>query len=493
MEHQNKQSNTDSRILPFDPIVVVQDVLKRWLVIVLAVMMTGVGVYILTDLSYAPVYTSTTTFVVSSRGSSSTVYSNLSSTSTLANVFEELLNSSLMRKTILAEIDSGSFDGTITAATIADTNLINVSVTASDPRTAFQVSQAIIDHHEGLTYQIVDDTTLEVLQAPTVPTAPANSTNAMARANKLATITAAAVTAALAVLSFMRKAVRSESEATKVLNCDCLGEIPHEQKHKTLLSRFSRRKTSILITNSATGFRFVENIRKLRHRVERMMHGKKVIMVTSLLENEGKSTVAVNLALSLSQKHSKVLLIDCDLRKPACYAILDQGEVPVQLCDVLDGNADLSSAILSDKMSSLHLLLEKRAMRNSGDMISSANMQSLLAQVRQEYDYVVLDLPPMAEVSDAESMMEYADASLLVVRQNIAAAPAVNKAIAALSDGNAKLLGCVLNNVYSTGLSSGQGYGYGYSYGYGYGYRYGRYGRYGHYGHYGHYGSNKSK
>jgi Mrp family chromosome partitioning ATPase len=90
----------------------------------------------------------------------------------------------------------------------------------------------------------------------------------------------------------------------------------------------------------------------------------------------------------------------------------------------------------------------------------------------------------MALVSDAEGMMELADASVLVVRQNKAKAGGINRAIATLEGGNAKLLGCVLNDVYATGLS-GDGYGYGYGYGYG---RYGRYGKYGYYGKYGHYG-----
>ena len=485
MDHQNKQNNMENRLLPFDPIVVVQDVLKRWLLIVMAAAVVGVGAYIHADLTYTPVYSATTTYVVTTRGNSSTVYTNLTTTTTLATVFEELLNSSLLHRTILAEIGSDSFDGAITASVIPDTNLVNIHVTASDPQTAFQVSQAIIDHHESLTYQVLDATLLEVLRAPSVPTAPSNSANAMGQMKKMAVLAAAFTTASLVLSSCLRKTVRSEHEAARVLTCDCLGEIPHEKKRKTLRAWLTRSKSSILITKPATSFRFVENVRKLRRRVERLAHDRKVIMVTSLLENEGKSTVAVNLAQSLAQKHAKVLLIDCDLRKPACHTILDMNEIPAQLCDVLSGKASAEDAIVHDKMSPLYLLLEQRAIYTSGDLIASGAMQQLLEKVREEYDYVILDLPPMAMVSDAESMMEYADASVLVVRQNIAAVPALNKAITALSGGKAKLLGCVVNDVSSSGLTTGQGYGYGY--GYGYKYRYGRYG------HYGHYGSKKSK
>ena len=467
-----KQMHKAGGILPFDPIVLLQDVVKRWLLILLAALMVGVGSYIWTDVNYEPTYRTTTTFVVTARGSSSTVYTNLSSTSTLASIFSDLLNSSIMRKTILEELGSASFDGTIQAKAIPETNLLTVTVTASDPRSAFLVAQAIVDHHEEVTYQVVDTVSLDVLQWPAVPAGPINYSAASGRMRSMAVYAAVAVTMLLALASFFRKSVRSGTEADEKLDCDYLGEIPHERKRRALLTRILRRKTSILITDPATSFRYVETIRKLRRRVERLMHGRRVLMVTSLLENEGKSTVAVNLALALAKKHSKVLLIDCDLRKPACHAILEHKELSCGLKDVLEGKAALADAIFCEKKSNLHLLLEAKGSPNSGDLIGSRQMAQLLQQVRQEYDYVILDLPPMAEVSDAESMMEHSDASLLVVRQNVAVVPAINKAVASLDGGKAKLLGCVLNNVYSTRMFSGEGAGYGY--GYGRGYKYGR-------------------
>ena len=472
MEQNNKKFTSDSSFMQFDPIVIVQDVLKRWLIILLAALVVGVGTYIKADMEYSPVYRTTTTFVVTSRGASTTVYSNLSSTSSLASVFTELLNSSLLRKTILEDIGEVSFDGTINASVISETNLITVTVQASDPRTAFLVSEAIIDHHEELTYQIVDSVSLEVLQKPAVPVSPVNSPNASSQMKKMMLLTAIAAMGIIAVMSYMRDSVRSGKEARAKLDCDYLGEIIHEEKYKTLISRIRHKKTSILITNPITSFSFVETMRKLRHRVVQLMNGDKVLMVTSLLENEGKSTVAVNLALSMAKKHSRVLLIDCDLRKPACHALLEQKNVNTGLRDVLLGKANLSDALVKERKTGLYMLLEKRGDKNSGDLISSEKMQALLRWARKEFDLVVLDLPPMAAVSDAESMMELADATLMVIRQNAAAAPAINKAIASLDSGKAKLLGCVLNNVYKTSLSlpsAGGAYGYGKYNRYGYG------------------------
>ncbi|MBQ8830102.1 MAG: polysaccharide biosynthesis tyrosine autokinase [Oscillospiraceae bacterium] len=485
MEHSNEYNSVQSAALPFDPIVIVIDVLKRWLLIVLAALIVGVCTYIAVDAAYKPIYQTNTTFVVTNRSSSSTVYSNLSSANSLATVFTDLLNSSILHKTIAGETGITNFDGTVTAAVIPETNLITMKVAASDPRTAFLVTRAIIEHHEELTYQVVGGISLEVLQSPSVPSAPVNRSNAAGQMKRMMLIAAVGMCIVIAWYSYTRDKIRSEREVRRKLDCSCLGEIPHEDKYKTLRARIKRRKTSILITKPATGFRFTEAVRKLRQRVEQRMGDGNVLMVTSLLENEGKSTIAVNLALALAKKHGNVLLIDCDMHKPACHMLLEQKNVEKGLRDVLAGSVKLADTVRQYKNTNLYLLLERKSNLSSGDLLASERMQALINWAKNEFDYVVLDLPPMSVVSDAETVMELADASILVVRQNMSTARGINKAIAALDSGKAKLLGCVLNNTYSTFLYSGQGSRYG-VYG-----KYGKY-RYGHYGNYGVKASDKS-
>ena len=461
MEKTKEFYISESGLLPFDPIVLLQDVLKRWLLILLAAVTVGVGSYIAADMSYKPTYRTNAVFVVTTKGSSTSVYSNLTSTSNVATLFTELMTSSLMRKTVMQEMGVSYLDATITSSVIPNTNLMNLTVTAPDPRTAFLTAQALIEHHESLTYTIVDGIIMEVLQYPSVPSAPSNYANASSQMKKMAILAGAAAAVALAVWSYMRDVVRSGHEARQKLDCDYLGEIPYEKKYKTLGSRLSRRKTSILINNPVTGFRYVENIRKLRRKVEQHMDGGKVVMVTSLLENEGKSTIAVNLALAMAQKHSSVLLIDCDLRKPACHAILEQKKFGAGIKELLQEKASLAESVLQYKNTNLYTLFARKAEQNIGDMIASHRMEVLLDWARKNFDYVVLDLPPMAAASDAEGMTELADASVLVVRQNVASASALNKAVAGLEGKRAKLLGCVLNGAVSSGLTSGDGYGYG--------------------------------
>lgn len=465
MEKTNELHTTVSGLLPFDPIVLVRDVLKRWLIVLLAALMVGVSTYIVKDASYAPVYKTNTVFVVTSKGSSTTVYNNLTSTSNVASLFTELMNSSIMRKNVMAQMGVSSLDATISTSVIPNTNLLTMTVSSSSPRTAFLTAKTLIETHETLTYTIVDGIVMEVLQYPTVPLKPVNSAGGMAAMKRSAVLAAAVTVLALGFLSFMRNAVRSGNEAQKKLDCEYLGHIPHEKKNKTLSSMLKRKKTSILIDNPVTSFQYVETIRKLRRRVEQHMGSGQVLMVTSLLENEGKSTVAVNLALSLAQKHNRVLLIDCDLRKPACHNILDHKQFACGIKEVLQGKANLADAVLRHQSTRLYLMLAKKGDQTAGDLIASERMRILLDWARKNFDYVVLDLPPMAAAADAEAMTALADASIMVVRQNEAVAPALNKAMSSLEGRKAKLLGCVLNNVHTSRISSGGGYGYGYGYG----------------------------
>ena len=143
MDKTNELHTTVSGLLPFDPIVLVRDVIKRWLIILLAALMVGVGTYIVKDAAYVPVYKTNTVFVVTTRGSSTTIYNNLTSTSNVASLFTELLNSSIMRKNVMAEMGVSSLDASISTSVIPNTNLLTMTVSSSSPRTALYTAYSL--------------------------------------------------------------------------------------------------------------------------------------------------------------------------------------------------------------------------------------------------------------------------------------------------------------------------------------------------------------
>lgn len=465
-------------LLSFDPAVVLLDVLRRWYLILAAALLAFMAAYVVAEQTYEPQYTTSTTFVVSMQQSSATVYQNLSATSSLATMFSQVLNSSLLRGIVNESLAPARFEGSITATAIAETNLLTMRVTAGDPCTAFLATRAVIERHSEVSYQVMGDIVLEVLQQPTVPTAPSNPLNAASLAKKMALLAAAATALAIGVYFALRDSVRSAAEARRKLDCRVLAELRHERKYHTLRVLLRHKKSSILITSPLTSFGYSETVRTLRRKVEQHMpEGGRVILVTSALENEGKSTVAVNLAFSLAQKRRRVLLLDGDLRKPACAKILELpwrggGTVAAARGEIAPAEAVQPYA----EGMTLELLLEGRASRASAEVAASEGMAALIAWARAHYDYVVLDTPPMLAGPDAECLADLADASMLIVRQGQADTQLLSNALEVLHAARAKLLGVVLNNCYASLLTEQGGYGYG---------KYGRYGGYGKYGHYG--------
>ena len=474
-----QSQHAKSTLLRYDPIVVLRDVLQRWYLVVAVFLLVGAAARTGLELSYRPVYTTNTTLVVTSRSSTTSVYQNLSRTSELAGVLTEVLNSSILRDKMLEELQMDSFDGSISAAPVGATNLLTVKVTASDPRTAFLVNRCIIENHSIVSAQVLGDVTLDVLQNPKVPLSPSNYNDSIHQSRLLAGAAAVAACVLLGFLSCTRDVVRSRREAPEKLDCHCLAEIGHERKFKTLRSHLHRQKSSILLTKPNVSFRFTESFQKLRRRLElRMGKEHKVVLVTSILENEGKSTVVANLALSSALAGRKTLLIDCDLRKPACYKIFHHPEFSGSTTDVILGRRKLCDAVWTDPISELDLLLERKASASASSYIHDNGLAAVLEEARKQYDIIIIDTPPMSVAPDAETVAALCDGALLVVRQNSAPAIQINRAISSMKAVGAPVYGCVLNNVRSSGLGRA-GHGV---YGYGYGH-YGSYKAYGNYQH----------
>ena len=207
--------------------------------------------------------------------------------------------------------------------------------------------------------------------------------------------------------------------------------------------------------------------------------------MTSSLQSEGKSITAANLAISYAQTDRKVLLIDCDLRRPKMSRLLKVSNT-VGLSNVLLEPFLLDTAIVSTGLPNLDVILSGDIPPNPSELLSSPRMARLLAEMRKRYDFIILDTPPINMVIDAVVLAPNTDGVLFVVRSGQSERGAVIHAVEQLEYAKAKILGFVLNDVELESTN----YGYGkYRYK-----RYGRYGRYGYgkYGHYGKYGYGKS-
>ncbi|MBU3134083.1 CpsD/CapB family tyrosine-protein kinase [Clostridium gasigenes] len=190
-----------------------------------------------------------------------------------------------------------------------------------------------------------------------------------------------------------------------------------------------------------------ESYRTLRTNLQYSSFDKeyKVIVVTSSEPGEGKSTTAGNLAMSLAQGEKKVILIDCDLRKPSLHKRFKISNI-MGLSDVLIGREVIENAATRYKKN-ITVLTSGKIPPNPSEMLGSKAMTALLSELQGIFDYIILDTPPIQAVTDSQILGAKADGVILVVKAEKTKKESVQNSINLLKKVNAHIIGTVLNGV----------------------------------------------
>ena len=197
---------------------------------------------------------------------------------------------------------------------------------------------------------------------------------------------------------------------------------------------------------------------------------KKVIAITSCTPNEGKSTVSLNLALSLAEAKKKVILIDADLRNSTLLGKIHMVGEKEGLAYYLSGMASYDELICTTDHENLDMILTGGFPPNPAELLGDSSFKALLDRLRDEYDYVIVDTPPIGNVIDSAIIAESCDGLVMVVEANAISYRFAQRVKEQLEKTNCPILGVILNKVDPTA----QGYG-----------KYGQYGKYGRYGQHG--------
>jgi capsular exopolysaccharide synthesis family protein len=195
-------------------------------------------------------------------------------------------------------------------------------------------------------------------------------------------------------------------------------------------------------------FSVVESYKTLRTNLQFSMtkKGCNVVIITSTLPRDGKSTVAANIAVAFAQTDMRVLLIDADMRKPRLNKFFNIPAVP-GLSNILAGLSPVPEGVHSSEFKNLHVIPSGILPPNPAELLMSGAMEDLIAVMRLQYDLILLDTPPVNIVSDAVVVTKYADGVVLVVRHAVTTHPDIERAIKGLEFANAKILGIVLNAI----------------------------------------------
>lgn len=443
---------------------------KLWIPAIIVTAAFAVLFALRAKMNYTPMYQSRAMFTVSSGYSSDDIlsysyYYDNEAAKQLAAAFPYMLGTDVMNELVKNELGVSYINGSIRAEAVADTNLFILTVTSSDPQDAYDILEAVIASYPRVALYMVDYSQVIMKSEPTVPTAPYNSFSWKGSAVKGGMLGLGLSCLAALVLAMMRKTIFSAADLKASANVPILASIA-----RTSAKKRRSGKGIISLTHAGVDPDFVEAMRGLRIKLLRTMTepGAQVILVTSTLPGEGKTTISANLALSLASSGLRTVLIDTDLRKQDTKAAVGVNDTRPGLPEYMtDSNIKVASMLSPVPGSSLEVICSMAAKRRPP--MNAHKLEQLIERLRPDYDYIVLDTPPCGIISDAKFICRCADAIVYVVRHDYASRNQIVDSMQELADQKAKLTGCVLNDTPAVSHSKRYGYGqYGYGkYGYG--------------------------
>lgn len=447
---------------------------KGWLIGITAVIGAMIAL-VTTVLFITPKYQSSAMFYVNNNSLSlgeaslSITSSDISASKSLVNSYIVILNT---RESLNDVIDYAGVKRTyaelksmIAAEAVGSTEIFRVTVTSEDPQEAEKIADAVAYVLPKRIGSIIEGTSAKVVDAAVLPTR--SSSPNYTKNTMIGFVVGLALMAAIVVIrELMDITIRKEEDITQTCTHPVLASVPDMEVDtkggyyygygKTKSGQKTKSGSNELV-GGGISFAAAESYKLLRTKLQFSFADEKachIIGVSSALTGEGKSLTAINLAYSTCQLGKRVLLIDCDLRRPSLADKLPISKTP-GLSDFLSGQIGPENLIqrcsLKSDALSFHAIAPGHMPPNPLELLTSQRMEKLLLKLRENYDYIILDLPPVGEVSDALAAAKFTDGMLLVVRQNYCDRIALNAAARQFEFVDARILGVVFNCINEEG------------------------------------------
>ncbi|HAR20697.1 MAG TPA: hypothetical protein DCR46_08540 [Cytophagales bacterium] len=254
----------------------------------------------------------------------------------------------------------------------------------------------------------------------------------------------------------MNDKVRHRDDISSLLRMPFLGVVGHNHSNETLVVT-PKSKSAIS-----------ESFRSIRSNLQFFLNSpeKKTILVTSSVSGEGKTFTSINISLVLAISGKKTVLIGADMRKPKLFDEFGLKN-DFGLSNYLVGRGDYSDIIQNTEIENLSIVTSGPIPPNPSELILSPRMEELINKLKEQFDYIIIDSPPIGLVTDASILMRFTDSNIYVIRNNYSTKDSVKYVAELYNSGKIKNMSLLMNDVVRK-----DGYNYGYSYGHGYGYGY---------------------
>jgi len=432
--------------------------LKYWLIILIAAIAGGVLGWVFNKWIFAPVYESTKTVFAWESNDSETKnlvakIQDIDANTRLVNDYKEIIASRKVQKEVSElvkqKFSADKYKYKVNSDIQRNTRIIRISAYCSNPAVAQFVANATADVFIKTVQEIMNLRNIKIIdvaELPENPVKPQLLLNIIV-GFMLGLLIAVAVTTARELLDWT---IKIPEEIPDRLNKNVIGTIPEAPQlhgNKPDTKNNPSNVSRIFVTENKQSA-IAEAFKMLRTNIEFSIPGKKkskIIMFTSTLPGEGKTTVISNLALSMCESGKKVVLIDCDLRKPFIHKFFkvdnSNGIVPV-----LVGKASVQDAVHKNVLNSgLDLISSGPIPPNPTELLMSDAYKQLLSELSQSYDYVFIDTPPTLNMADTAIIGSMVDATMLVITAGKTRIELIKRCIRQLHQTNIEISGVLLN------------------------------------------------
>ena len=457
---------------------------KAWLIgltaVICAVLTFLVSFYLIT-----PKYESSTMFYVNNNSGISVGDITASISSGDITTRKSLVDSYIIilesRETLLdvmdyagVSMDVDDLREMISAEAVNNTEIFRVTVNSPDPEEAERIANAVGQILPKRINTIVEGTSAKIVESAIVATEP--SSPSYTGNTLLGFLVGFVLCISVIVLyELFDVTIRSEEDVQICCPHPVLSAVPdmtaqskggyyyrENDRHRKRSAQPGPKET--VLVGSGISFAASEAYKLLRTKLQFSFvddNDCHIIGISSAMAGEGKSLSSVNLACSLAQLDKRVLLIDCDMRRPSLSAKLPIKKLP-GLSNYLTRQVGMDEVIQTygngDEEASFNVIAAGRNPPNPIELLNSERMRKALDQLRSSYDYIILDLPPVGEVSDALVVSKLVDGILLVVRQNYCNRTLLSEAVKQFSFVETRILGVVLNCATEDGGAYGKYY-----------------------------------
>lgn len=456
---------------------------KRFALFLVIFVASVLAAFTVTSLT-TPSYESTTRLFVSTSGTESAadLLTGNSFTQQRVKSYADIVTSPAVLDTVVAELSlqdiSDKLPDQISTSVPLNTVILEITVSDKSPYKAASIANAVAHSLEEVVTNLetVDPTVASPVKLSVIQ--PGMPAKAPASPRPLLNL---ALGALVGLALGFGAALLRESLDLRVRSVEDVPESEHPANILGGIVFDPSADSNPLIVHTSPKSTRAEAFRQLRTNIQfiEAAEGRKSIVVTSSIPSEGKSSTIANLAIAMADTGAKVLLIDCDFRKPKMHKYFSV-EGAVGLTNLLIGQVKANDVIQRWGRKHLDLLPAGQVPPNPSELLGSDAMKNFLAKAEKDYDVVLIDSAPLLPVTDAAILSKLTGGVALVVAVGKTTKPQLSAALGHVEAVNGRILGFIMNKIPTKGVDA---------YRYRYSYKYGAYGSYGKYGNYGAYGT----